>query len=126
MKKSLKNTLLIIAGLTILVVTIAIIMLKAILSDALFYMDSRFGGIYAVSYRWMCLVSVILILFWILIIVKNRAVITAKMPKFKRKPKEGAEATLPAMVCAHCGRPLTAANKFCPQCGVPAPSEGEV
>jgi uncharacterized membrane protein len=126
MKKSLKNTLFVIAGLTIIVVTITIIMLKAILGDVLFYMDSRFGGIYAVSYRWMCLVSVILILFWILIIVKNRAVITAKMPKFKRKPKEGAEATPPVMVCAHCGRPLTAANKFCPQCGEPAPSEGKV
>lgn len=71
MKKSTKILLIVFAVLTIAVIVTAIVMLKAVLGDDLFYMDTKRGSFYAASYRWVCLAGGILILFWIIIGVKR-------------------------------------------------------
>jgi cell division protein FtsW (lipid II flippase) len=88
MKKPIKTALLVLAAFTVIAVITAVIMLKAVSGDSLFYMDSTLGNICAAGYRWLCLASGILTVFWILLAVKNRKAIAAKLPKFKRGEKK--------------------------------------
>lgn len=135
MKKPIKITLFVLATITIVAVVAAVVMLKAVSGDALFYMNSTLGSIYAVSYRWVCLVSGVLILFWILFVVKKRKSITAMLPKFSKKEKKTKVPaiapitdTVPVttMLCTKCGKQTSLTNKFCPFCGEPvAPSASE-
>jgi len=129
MKKSSKTALLIIAVLTVVLVILSAIMLEAVSGDALFYMDSRLGSVCAVSYRWVCLASVILILFWIAISVKNRTKFAEFFKKKEHKPKKTTdEMTAPELEqeteiqsavnhCANCGSELKPDAAFCGECG---------
>jgi hypothetical protein len=139
MKKPIKITLLILSVITVIAVIAASVMLKAVSGDSLFYMDSALGNLYAVSYRWVCLTGAILVLFWLLLVIKNRKAIAAKLPKLKRGEKNTAEDTLPvasaatvstapaetpsqvtsAILCTNCGKQIPINNKFCPFCGEP-------
>jgi len=122
MKKPFKITLLIIAAVTIIAIITAIIMLRAVSGDNLFYMNSTLGSIYAISYRWVCLASGVLMLFWIILATKKRKEITQKLSKLKIKPKKTISKNPPDMqpadkVCTNCGKHLPGENKFCTLCG---------
>ena len=94
MKKSntMKIVLLAAAVLTVVLFIMAIVMLKAVRGDALFYMDSGKGHFYAVSYRWVCLAEGILLLFWIVLGVVRRKAIMAMLPKVELKTKGAGKA----------------------------------
>ena len=136
MKKATKITLLVIASLTVITAIAAIVMLNAVSGDTLFYMDSTLGYVCAVSYRWVCLASVILILFWVLLAVKNRKTVSAMLTKLKGKFEKTAKPTgaptvttapdavtptaaisADKMFCTKCGKQMSAKSKFCPFCG---------
>lgn len=131
MKKTAKWMLLILAVLTMIAVIAAIVMLRTVSGDTLFYLDSRVGNIYAVSYRWVCLVAALLILFWLLLGFRKRSVVKARFlalkPKKKAVAKKKADKKLnskpPAeppqkeIICTGCGKKLTGDHKFCPFCG---------
>jgi hypothetical protein len=140
MKKPIKITLLILSVITVIAVIAASVMLKAVSGDSLFYMDSALGNLYAVSYRWVCLTGAILVLFWLLLVIKTRKAIAAKLLKLKRGEKNAAGMdTLPvtsaaavstapaetpskvtsAVLCTNCGKQIPINNKFCPFCGEP-------
>lgn len=86
--KTMKIILLAAAVLTVVLFIMAVVMLKAVKGDALFYMDSGKGHFYAVSYRWVCLGEGLLILLWIILGVSKRKAILAKLPKVEWKKKE--------------------------------------
>ena len=86
--KTMKIILLAVAVLTVVLFIMAVVMLKAVKGDALFYMDSGKGHFYAVSYRWVCLGEGLLILFWMILGVRRRKAILAKLPKVEWKKKE--------------------------------------
>ncbi|MDR1210330.1 MAG: zinc ribbon domain-containing protein [Clostridiales bacterium] len=125
MKKPIKITLLVLAALTAIVVIAAAVMLKAVSGDALFYMNSTLGNIYAVSYRPVCLASVVLALFWILLAAKYRKEIINKLTKLKLGKKKTADSadsettSSAAVFCAKCGKRMSAKSRFCPFCGEP-------
>ena len=50
MKKQFKAVLYVIAALTVICVIAAIVMLKVVSGDDLFYMDTKLGGFYVASY----------------------------------------------------------------------------
>ncbi|MCR2047192.1 zinc-ribbon domain-containing protein [Acetatifactor muris] len=83
------------AALTVVLFIMAVVMLKAVRGDALFYMDSGKGHFYAVSYRWVCLAEGLLLLFWIVLGFRKRKAILEKLPRVelkKKQPKPAAEA----------------------------------
>ncbi|NLZ45173.1 MAG: zinc-ribbon domain-containing protein [Clostridiales bacterium] len=136
MKKSTKITLLVVAVFTVIGIIATIVMFNAIAGDALFYMNSKLGNIYAVSYRWVSLESVIFIFFWILLIVKKRKIIANTLSKYWQSKKgtketitEGAVATpsfaisllKPKILCKNCGKEVPKKNKFCKFCGEAVP-----
>ena len=90
--KTMKIVLPAAAALTVVLFIMAIVMLKAVKGDALFYMDSGKGYFYAVSYRWVCLAEGILLLFWIVLGVARRKAIMAMLPKVELKTKEAGKA----------------------------------
>lgn len=133
MKKPIKIILLVLAVITVIAVIIAVVMLKAVSGDNLFYMDSTFGSIYAANYRWVCLASGILMLFWIMLVVKKQKEIRAKLLKLKCAKKKIADNVLPTaptlvaesvptVFCTKCGKQRPAKSKFCPFCGQPVVS----
>lgn len=126
MKKSAKWILLILAVLTVACVVAAIVMVKAVWGDALFYMDSRLGNFYAVSYRPVCLASAALILFWVLLGIKKHSLFTAKLAASKNKKEAITEArTDPETIfCGQCGTQLAKDTKFCSSCGAPVKAAG--
>ena len=138
MKKSTKIALLAIASLTVVASIAAIVMLIAISGDALFYMNSTIGHVYAVSYRWVCLASAALILSWVLLAVKNRKAIAAMLTKLKSKFTKANTPTAEPMVaisptaaasadkkpCTKCGKQMSLKSKFCPFCGESAVYNG--
>ena len=71
MKKPFKILLIVLAVITVILVIAAVIMLRAVSGDNLFYMDSKLGHIYAVSYRWVTLAAGFC-LFWIVFAVRLR------------------------------------------------------
>ena len=83
------------AALTVVLFIMAVVMLKAVRGDALFYMDSGKGHFYAVSYRWVCLAEGLLLLFWIVLGFRKRKAILEKLPRVelkKKQPKPAAKA----------------------------------
>ena len=83
------------AALTVVLFIMAVVMLKAVRGDALFYMDSGKGHFYAVSYRWVCLAEGLLLLFWIVLGFRKRKAILEKLSRVelkKKQPKPAAEA----------------------------------
>lgn len=133
MKKPIKITLLVLAAITVITVIASVVMLNAVSGDDLFYIDSTLGSIYAVSYRWVCLVSGILILFWALFMVGKRREIAAKLSEWKRPGRKTADDVMPttptmdagsasAVLCTKCNRQVSAKSKFCPFCGEPVAS----
>lgn len=84
--KTIKIILLAAAILTVVLFILAVVMLKAVKGDALFYMNSGEGYFYAVSYRWVCLAEGLLLLFWVILGVSRRKVIPAIL--FGVEPKK--------------------------------------
>ena len=129
MKKSMKITLLVIASLTVITSIAAIVMLTAVSGNDLFYKNSTLGYIYALSYRWVCLASVILILF--LLAIKNQKEVASMLANFKgnfiktAKPVDALINTDSSttivfankLLCKKCGKQMSIKSKFCPFCG---------
>lgn len=88
MKKSTKIILLVTALLTIAIIITAITMLKAVSGDALLYMNSKRGSFYAHSYRWFCLASIVMALFWVVLIIVKRKAIAGSFARKKEKKEE--------------------------------------
>lgn len=87
MKKRSNAVLLGAAVLTLLIWTAAVLMLRAVSGDALFYMNSTLGRICAVGYRWASLAGAGLLLFWICFAVR-----AGKKSRKKKLEKKAAEA----------------------------------
>lgn len=135
MKKPMKIALLVLAALTIAIVITAIVMLNAVSGDTLFYMNARLGSFYAVSYRWFCLASVLLIGMWVALVIRFRKEIAQKLSTFGRQDttakattkaattpgvpegSSSAEEAFDTTVCGACGSEIPTSCKFCPFCG---------
>lgn len=142
MKKQFKVVLYVIAALTVICVIAAIVMLKVVSGDDLFYMDTKLGGFYVASYRWVCLAAAVLVIFWVIFwIIRRPALKAAKAARAAEAAKAanttnvvgtdntakaaGAPVTTPGSpdtsnkikYCAKCGQPRPADKPFCGHCG---------
>lgn len=92
MKKRSKAVLLGAAALTVLIWIAAVLMLRAVSGDALFYMNSTLGRICAVGCRWVSLAGAALLLFWICFAIR-----AGKKNRKKKLEKKAAEAAAGAV-----------------------------
>lgn len=129
MKKVTKTMLLAIALLTLVFAIAAVVMKNAVSGDKLFYMNSTLGYIYAVSYRWVGLISILLFLFWAMLAAIKRKAILSMLSGWKDKTGKKVKADtidtdstiFPVSegkkICIKCGGQMAEKSKFCPFCG---------
>ena len=125
--------------LTLICCGVAVWMQVSVSGDNLLTMDTGMGYMLAVSYRWVTLAAVILVVLSLMIFAisrfcrkktegkkpgkKERAAAKPAAPAAKPAAPAPAPAAEPAApvggFCIYCGSRVAAGKRFCPNCGRP-------
>lgn len=134
MKKANKIILIVLAALTLGLIIFSIVMLSNVSGYSLLYSNSKFGSFCVAAYRWFCMASVLMVIFWAVITVLNRhkivvffkrismanhANIQQPVMTFNNPQEQAPQNTTPNAVafCTECGKQISASDKFCSSCG---------
>lgn len=118
--------------LTLICCGVAVWMQVSVSGDNLLTMDTGMGYMLAVSYRWVTLAAVILVVLSLMIFAISRLrrkKTEGKKPGKKEKAAAQPAAPAPAPAvrpaapaggfCSYCGSRVAAGKRFCPNCGRP-------
>ena len=118
--------------LTLICCGVAVWMQVSVSGDNLLTMDTGMGYMLAVSYRWVTLAAVILVVLSLMIFAISR--LRRKKTEGKKPGKKERAAAKPAApvpapaekpaapvggFCIYCGSRVAAGKRFCPNCGRP-------
>ncbi len=71
MKKTKMILFGVLGAVSIAIVAAAIVMVRGVYGDALFYMDSKLGYFYAMYYRIAAAIALVLVIVWIIVLIVN-------------------------------------------------------